>query len=152
MSITPNYVPRRFKTLNFLLVVNDGEKALNFYNNAFGAEVVEKLIDPDGTLRYAEIKIDDTIVMLREDKSFQGATGVTLHLYTGDVEALCESAISAGAKEITKIHKMFFGDRLGTIEDPFGYRWVLATHMEDVSAAELHNRFNEMFRNTSQQL
>lgn len=145
MSVTPNYVPRDFKTINFLMKVNDGERALRFYNDAFGAEVTEKLVDPKGIIQYAELKIDDTIIMLKEDRSFQGASGVTLQIYTGDAEALFESALKAGATEVSGIHEQFFGDRAGRVKDPFGYEWVIATHMEDVPAKELKRRFDQIF-------
>lgn len=145
MSVAPNYVPRDFKTINFLLKVNDGEKALRFYNAAFGAEVTEKLVDPKGIIQYAEIKIDDTIIMLKEDKNFQGATGVTLQIYTGDAERLFESVIKAGGVEVSGINEQFFGDRAGRVRDPFGYEWVIATHMEDVPSKELRKRFDQTF-------
>jgi PhnB protein len=145
MSVTPNYVPRDFKTINFLLKVNDGEKAIRFYNNAFGAEITEKLVDPKGIIQYAELKIDDTIIMLTEDKSFQGASGVTLQIYTGDAEGLFESVIMAGGVELSGIHEQFFGDRSGRVKDPFGYEWVISTHMEDVPSKELKKRFDQIF-------
>ena len=145
MSVAPNYVPRDFNTINFFLKVNDGEKALRCYNAAFGAEVIEKLVDPKGIIQYAEIKIDDTIIMLREDKNFQGATGVILQIYTGDAEGLFESVIKAGGEDVSGIHEQFFGDRAGRVRDPFGYEWVIATHMEDVPSKELKKRFDQTF-------
>lgn len=145
MSVMPNYVPRDFKTINFLMTVNDGERALRFYNNAFGAEVTEKLKDPNGIIRYAEFKIDDTIIMLTEDRDFEGAKGITLQIYTGDAEGLFESAIMAGAVEVSEIHKQFFGDRAGRVRDPFGYEWIISTHMEDVPPNELKKRFDQKF-------
>ena len=125
--------------------VNDGEKALRFYNAAFSAEVTEKLIDSKGIIQYAEIKIDDTIIMLTEDKNFQGASGITLQIYTGDAEGLFESVIKAGGVEVSGIHEKFFGDRAGRVKDPFGYEWVIATHMEDVPPKELKKRFDQIF-------
>lgn len=146
MSVTPNYVPRDFKTINILLTVNDGEHALRFYNNAFGAEITEKLVAPDGVIQYAELKIEDTIIMLREDKAFEGARGVQFQIYTGDAEGMFESAVTSGATEISKIHEQFYGDRSGRVRDPFGYEWIIATHMEDLPPKELKRRFDEMFR------
>jgi PhnB protein len=128
MSVTPNYVPRDFKTINVLLTVREGEKALRFYNSAFGAEITEKHVDPEGIIQYAEIKIEDTTLMLSENKNFEGARGVTLQIYTGDAEALIESAISAGATLVSPVHEMFFGDRAGRVMDPFGYEWIITTH------------------------
>lgn len=145
MSVTPNYVPRDFKTINIQLTVNSADRALRFYNNAFGAEITEKLVDPEGIVRYAEIKIEDTTIMLTEDKSFSGACGVTFKIYTGDAEGLYEAAVMAGAQEKSKIEPLLFGDRAGKVLDPFGYEWIIATHMEDVSASELHRRFDQQF-------
>lgn len=145
MSIMPNYVPRNFKTINIFLTVNDGEKALKFYNEAFGAEVLEKLVDPEGVIQYAEIKIDDTIIMLYEDRKFTAPKGVTLQLYTGDVEGLFDSVVMFGGTVISPIKVQFYGDRVGKIRDPFGYEWLLATHVEDVSASELKKRFNDLY-------
>lgn len=151
MSLMPNFVPRQFKTINILLTVNDGERALKFYNNAFAAEILEKLTDDNGIIQYAEFKIEDTVIMLREDKNFSGAYGITFQLYTGDAEGLMESLKMAGAEEISSVQTQYFGDRAGRVKDPFGYEWVIATHMEDITSTELHKRFNENFKSTSQQ-
>lgn len=145
MSVTPNYVPRNFKTINVLLKVNDGEKALRFYNNAFGAEILEKLVDSEGIIQYAEIKIEDTILMLTEDKWFSEPRGIVLQIYTGDAEGLFESATMAGAEELSPISKHFYGDRSGRVKDPFGYEWVISTHMEDVPPQELRKRFESLY-------
>lgn len=145
MSIMPNYVPRNFKTINIFLTVNDGEKALKFYNEAFGAEVLEKLVDPEGVIQYAEIKIDDTIIMLYEDRNFSAPKGITLQLYTGDVEGLFDSVVMSGGTVISPVKVQFYGDRAGKIRDPFGYEWLLATHVEDISATELRKRFSDLY-------
>lgn len=151
MSITPNYVPRHYKTVNVMLTVKDAEKALDFYNRAFGAEVTMELKSPDGIVGHAEFRIDDTVIMLTEEgpqnpapTSIHG-TPVTLQIYTGDCEGLFEDAVSAGAKILLPISKQFYGDRSGMVEDPFGHRWIIATHMEDVSPKELQKRFYELF-------
>lgn len=145
MSVTPNYVPSEYKTITIHLYVTDAERALKFYNTAFGAEVVIELKDAQGVLRHAELKIDDTIVMLSEGPQVQGGSSVAFQLYTGDVEALYESAVQAGAQEISPIEVKFFGDRQGRVKDPFGFEWVLATHMEDLSVRELQKRFHEFY-------
>lgn len=144
MSVTPNYVPRHFKTINVLLKVNDAERALRFYNNGFGAEVVEKLVDSEGVIKYAEIQIEDTILMITEDKNVGSISGIVLQIYTGDAEGLYEAVVMAGAEELTPITKQFYGDRLGTVRDPFGIEWAIATHMEDVPPNELKRRFDEL--------
>ena len=144
MSVTPNYVPREYKTINVMLVVKDAHKALKFYNNAFGAEVTMKLESPEGRVIHAEMKIDDTIIMLAEGES-SGDSGIILQVYTGDAEALFESAILAGASEVYPIEEQFYGDRAGRVKDPFGFQWIIATHIEDVTSKELQKRFNELY-------
>jgi PhnB protein len=144
MSVTPNYVPREYKTINVMLVVKDAHKALKFYNNAFGAEVTMKLESPEGRVIHAEMKIDDTIIMLAEGES-SGDSGIILQVYTGDAEALFESAILAGASEVYPIEQQFYGDRAGRVKDPFGFQWIIATHIEDVTSKELQKRFNELY-------
>lgn len=153
MSITPNYVPRPLKTLNVFLVVNDGEKALNFYNDAFGAEIINRLVDADGILHHAEIRIDDTIIMLTENPHAHPAnSSIILYLYTGDVEGVMESTLKAGAEKINDIESVFYGDRVGMVRDPFGITWAIATHVEDVPSSEIHRRFNDIYsRSTNQQ-
>lgn len=152
MSVTPNYVPRDYHTISASLVVRDIEKALRFYNNAFGAEVVNELKDGNGTPVFAEMKIDDTIVMLtKEDPAYQlspettGSSGVVIQIYTGDAEGLFESAIMGGATEVFPLKEQFYGDRAGRVKDPFGHQWIIATHVEDVPPAEMKRRFDQLF-------
>lgn len=144
MSVTPNYVPREYKTINVMLIVNDAHKALKFYNNAFGAEVNMKLEDPSGKIIHAEMKIEDTIIMLAEGEN-TGESGIILQIYTGDAEALFESAVMAGATEVYPIEEQFYGDRAGRVKDPFGFQWIISTHIEDVTSKELQKRFNELY-------
>lgn len=159
MSVTPNYVPRDFKTVNVFLIVKDAEKALRFYNNAFAAEVTMKLAAPNGKIVHAEMKIEDTIIMLAEEEGSMtlspettGNPGVVIQLYTGDAEGLFESAIMAGAEVVFPLKKQFYGDRAGRVKDPFGHQWIIATHEEDVPPKEMYRRFNELYStNTSPQ-
>lgn len=144
MSVTPNYVPREYKTINVMLVVKDAHKALKFYNNAFAAEITMQLEDPSGKVIHAEMKIDDTIIMLTEGEESVDS-GIILQIYTGDAEALFESAIKAGANEVFPIKEQFYGDRAGRVKDPFGHQWIIATHIEDVTSRELQKRFNELY-------
>lgn len=143
MSVTPNYVPREYKTINVILIVKDAHRALQFYNDAFGAEIVMKLLDPSGKIKHAEIKIDDTIIMLAEGEECLDS-GILIEIYTGDAERLFESAIRAGAVEVKPIELEFYGDRAGRVKDPFGHQWIIATHVEDVTAKDLQKRFNEL--------
>lgn len=150
MSVTPNYVPREFKTINIFLFVKNAHEALKFYNSAFDAEVVNKFESPDGYIVHAQMKIDDTIIFVAEisDKfpmSPGADSGVVVQIYTGDVEGMFENAIRAGATEVLPISEQFYGDRSGMVRDPFGHLWVIATHTEDVSPKELKRRFDQLF-------
>lgn len=152
MSVTPNYVPREYKTVNLQLVVKNAHEALKFYNNAFAAEILLQLEDPTGKIVHAEIKIEDTIIMLSEEDphlnlspNSLGGTSVVIQLYTGDAEGLFESAIMAGATEIFPIKEQFYGDRAGRVKDPFGHHWIIATHIEDVSYKEMQKKFHEIY-------
>lgn len=152
MSLIPNYVPSGYKTVNVMLTVKNAEKALEFYNRAFGAEVIQKLVDPQGVVVHAEMKIADTVIMLaEEDPRYNqspeslGGSSVIIQLYTEDVEGLYEDAVKAGAKEIFPIKVQFYGDRAGRVQDPFGHQWILATHMETLSPTELQHRFHELY-------
>jgi PhnB protein len=152
MSIIPNYVPQPYKTLNAQLVVKDAHKALEFYNRAFGAETTMKLVDPNGVVVHAEMKIVDTVIMLSEENpkinlapESLGATSVVLQLYVDDVETFVEEAVSAGAKVVFPIRNQFYGDRAGRIKDPFGHDWIIATHTEDLTASQIQERFNQLY-------
>lgn len=145
MSITPNYVPRGYKTVNVFLLVKHAEKAIEFYNSAFGADVEMVLKDPDGKIVHAELKIADTTIMLAEDPdSSPKSSNVVLQMYVGDVEGIFEDAVNAGAEVIHPIKHEFYGDRVGKIRDPFGHEWLIATHMEDLTASEIQARFNQL--------
>lgn len=152
MTFIPNYVPSPYKTVNVQIIVKNALKALDFYNRAFNAEVIMKLTDPQGVVVHAEFKVADTIIVLSEENpklnlsptTLGGATSV-IQLYTGDVESIFEESVKAGAEVIFPIQKQFYGDRAGRIRDPFGHEWIIATHMEDLSASEIQKRFNELY-------
>jgi PhnB protein len=152
VSVTPNYVPRTYKTINPLLVVKDARRALRFYNNAFGAETLMELVEPSGRVAHAEMRIEDTVLLLaEEDPRYQlspestGGAGVILQIYTGDVEGLFEAAVMAGAREVFPVREQFYGDRSGRVIDPFGHQWIIATHTEDVPPNEVKRRFDQLY-------
>lgn len=136
----------RYSTVTPYIVVDNAEKAIEFYQRAFGAEVVSKMPGPKGKLLHAEIKVGNSIVMLSDEfphpgatrapKSIGGATG-SLHLYVSDVDALFNRAVTAGAKVLMPISDTFWGDRYGTVTDPFGHAWGIATHIKDLSPEEM---------------
>ena len=141
-------IPAGHPAVSPYLIVDDAPRALEFYKKAFGAKELMRHAGPDGRIGHAEIRIGDSIVMLADEhleinaKSPKtiGGTPVSLHLYVKDVDALARQAAGAGAKTVRPVQTQFYGDRNGTIEDPFGHQWHLSTHVEDVSPAELRRR------------
>jgi uncharacterized glyoxalase superfamily protein PhnB len=127
------------------LVCAGAADAIEFYKKAFNAAEMARIPQPDGKIMHASIRIGDSVVMLvdefpdwsvRGPKSL-GGSPVTIHLYVEDVDAFTERAVSAGAKITMPIADMPWGDRYGQLEDPFGHRWSVATHVRDVSPDEI---------------
>jgi len=149
----PLPTPPGYHSVNMYLSLRDAVSAMDFYKRAFGAEQVMKLDMPDGKVAHAEIKIGDTIVMMSEEnpdwgnKSPQTLGGSPVHLmiYVPDVDAAFKKAIAAGGKEMRPVKDQFYGDRSGTLKDPFGFEWTIATHIEDVSEAEAQRRMQAEF-------
>lgn len=146
-------VPEGFHTLTPYLVVRDAPRAIEFYKQAFGAEVGEVHYSPDGKVMNARLKIGDSIFMLNEEFPGAGAlsplgrggTSVTLHIYCDDVDGAFNRAVAAGAKVIMPLMDAFWGDRYCDVEDPFGHNWSIATHKEDLSAEEIEKRGRAAF-------
>lgn len=146
MAVQP--IPKGFHTVTPHLICRNATKAIEFYQKAFGAESLKVHSMPDGKLMHAELKIGDSIVMLGEEfADFQvlspqslGNTTVVLHIFTDDVDSLFQRAISAGCKELMPVMDQFWGDRYGQLLDPFGHKWSIATHKEDVPEGELEKR------------
>jgi PhnB protein len=138
------------------LVVRDAATAIEFYKKAFGAEEVMRLPAPDGRVLHAALAIGGTHVFLADDfpewcggksrhPTALGGTPVTLHQYVNDVDAAIRRAQSAGATVKMPADDMFWGDRYGVIEDPFGHQWSLATHTRDVTPEEMSRAAKQMF-------
>jgi PhnB protein len=146
-------VPAGYHTVTPYLMVRDAARALAFYRKAFDAAEVMRFDDPKGRVAHAEIRISDSHLMLAEespDMGFVGpqtlgGAGVSLMLYVEDVDARFAQAIAAGATEKRAVADQFYGDRNGTLADPFGHVWTLATHREDVSINEVRRRMQAMF-------
>lgn len=145
-------VPEGYHTVTPYLCVSGAADALEFYKNAFGAIEICRMPDPSGKIGHAEIRIGDSHIMLADEfpemnfRSPQsiGGTPVTLYLYVDDVDATVNQAVNAGAKLVKPVEDQFYGDRSGSIEDPFGHSWHVATHKEDVSEEEIHKRLAAM--------
>lgn len=138
-------IPEGMHTVTPHLVCAGAAEAIEFYRKAFNAVELIRIPGPDGKLIHAHIRIGDSSVMLVDEfpewnsfgpKALKG-TPVTIHLYVENVDAFVKRAVEAGAKIIMPVEDMFWGDRYGQIEDPFGHRWSVATHIRDVGPEEL---------------
>lgn len=159
MSVKSGHVksiPDGYHSVTAYLIVRDAAKAIEFYERAFAAIELSRLSMPDGGIGHAEIRIGDSRVMLAEEapqrniKSPQtlGGCGVHLLIYLEDADAAVERALQAGATELRPLQNQFYGDRSGTIVDPFGHQWTLATHIEDVSDADMQSRMDAAMKKT----
>jgi PhnB protein len=148
------FKPSGYHSVTPYLAIRDAGAAIDFYARAFGAELVMKLGMPDGTIAHAEIRIGDSILMMSEENPewgnrsplALGGSPVFLMIYVPDVDAAFARALAAGAEQVKPVEDQFYGDRSGTLKDPFGYQWTLATHVEDVSAEEGQRRMEAMFK------
>lgn len=138
MAAAPQY-----HTVTPLLNVDGAEGAIAFYKEAFGAKERARMPGPDGKIMHAEIVIGDSVVMI-SDAMNQPATISSLHVYVPDCDALYSRAVAAGAKAKMALQDMFWGDRFGSVTDPFGNTWSIATHKEDVSRAEMEKRMADL--------
>jgi PhnB protein len=144
-------VPTGFHTLTPHLTVRDADKALEFYRNALGAEVLNVARMPDGKVMHASLRIGDSMLMLNEEfpeygglsPLSVGGTGVTIHIYTENVDQAFNRAVSAGAQVKMPLMDQFWGDRYGIVADPFGHQWSLATHVKDMSSEEMQRAQEE---------
>src|SRR5690242_3848755 len=153
MAKNVTYIPKGYHTATPYLVVDGAARAIEFYKRAFGAREVMRIGAPDGKVGHAEIIIGDSHIMLADEfpewdaRSPQsiGGTPVGLALYFEDCDAVFNQALSLGAKVLKPMQDQFYGDRSGTIADPFGHKWTIATHKEDVSSEEIQRRAAAMF-------
>jgi PhnB protein len=152
ISMTVPYKPPGYHSVTPYLALRGARAAIDFYGRAFGAELVMKLDLPDGTIAHAEIRIGDSILMLAEEKAewgnrspqSLGGSPVSMMIYVPDVDAAFDRALAAGAARVRPVEDQFYGDRSGTLADPYGYQWTLATHIEDVSTEEAQRRMAAM--------
>jgi PhnB protein len=141
-------VPDGYHSVTPYLIVDGGAQAIDFYKRAFHAAERMRMPGPGGKVGHAELTIGDATIMLADEHPEMGARGprafggaaVSLHLYVPDVDATVKAAVAAGAKLLRPVEDKFYGDRMGTIEDPFGHHWHVSTHKEDVPPAEMARR------------
>ena len=145
-------VPEGYHTASPYLIAANAAAALEFYRTAFGATVKRRLAMPDGKIMHAEMKIGDSIVMLADEFPSHEAFGpehfggspISVVLCVENADTLYAQALGAGATSLRPMADQPFGDRSGTVRDPFGHRWILTTHIEDISDEEIERRFAAM--------
>ena len=148
-------VPDGFHTLTPHITVRDADKALEFYKNALGAEVLNVARMPDGKVIHAALRIGDSMLMLNDEfpemgglsPLSTGGAGVTIHIYTENVDEAFNRAVAAGAKVAMPLMDQFWGDRYGIVSDPFGHKWSIATHIKDMSFEEMQRAGDEAMAN-----
>ena len=146
-------IPKGYHTVTPSLVIAGAAKAIDFYKKALGAEERMRFPGPDGTIMHAELLIGDSIVMLGDEMPEQGGRGpksiggtpVSFFVYRENVDAAWKQAVDAGATPIMPLADQFWGDRTGCLEDPFGHRWWLAQHIQDLTPEELQRGAESFF-------
>jgi PhnB protein len=146
MAVKP--IPDGYTSVTPYLIVKGASKALDYYKMAFGANELMRFNGPDGTIAHAELQIGNARIMLADEspemghKSPQslGGSGTGLMLYVDDADSTFERAVTGGATVMKKVENQFYGDRSGSLTDPFGHVWTIATHVEDVSEEEMQKR------------
>jgi PhnB protein len=146
------HMPKGYHAVTPYLSIRGAADAIDFYKKGFGAKEIMRMPGPDGKLGHAEVEIEGHRVMLSDEyeamdfmsPASRGGTTVHIHVYVKNVERLVERAVAAGAKVKRAVQDQFYGDRTASLEDPFGHMWHFATHIEDVSMAELKKRAAKM--------
>lgn len=149
MAVKP--IPEGYHTVTPYLAVDDAAAAIEYYKKAFGATERVRMDAPGGKIGHAELEIGDSLVMLSDPfpqastrpPHELGGTSASVFLYVEDVDEVVKQAVAAGATVTMEVADQFWGDRFGTITDPFGHLWSLATHVEDVPPEEMAERAKE---------
>jgi PhnB protein len=144
----PKPIPEGYPRVTPYLIVDGADAAIDFYCSVLGASERARMPGPDGRIGHAELELGDSIIMLADEypemdargPATIGGTPVSLHVYVEDSDATFERAIKAGAKALRSVEDRFYGDRSGQFEDPFGHRWDVSTHVEDVPPEEMSKR------------
>jgi PhnB protein len=152
-------IPDGYTAITPYLTVKGAAAAIDFYKKAFGAEEALRMNTPDGKVMHAEIRIGGAVVMLHDEmpewKALSpqtiGDSASSIMLYVNDVDAVFKRAIAAGATSVMEPADQFYGDRSGGLKDPFGHKWHIATHIEDVAEDEIRRRAAKMFEQPAKQ-
>jgi PhnB protein len=156
MAVKP--IPEGYEGVTPYLVLDGASQAIDFYKKAFGATELFRMPMPGGKIGHAEIRIGNSVVMMADEQpemgyrgpSAYGGTPVSLMFYVEDVDNVYNRAIAAGAKSLKPVADQFYGDRSGSLTDPFGHVWTIATHKEDVAPEEMDRRMAEMMKHQKQ--
>lgn len=152
-------IPAGYHSVTPAIVVRNAAAAIDFYKRAFGAEEINRMAAPDGSIMHAEIRIGDSVVMLGEENeqwgtrspSSLGGVHGSLHIYVADADASFDRALKAGATVRYPLEDAFWGDRYGKVTDPFGHEWGIATRVKDLSPAEMEAAGKEWMAKVAQQ-
>jgi PhnB protein len=144
-------IPEGYQTVTPYLAVDDAVEAIEYYKKAFGARERARMEAPEGKIGHAELEIGDSVVMLSDPfpqattkpPKELGGTSASVFMYVEDVDAVVKEAVDAGATITMEVADQFWGDRLGSVTDPFGHSWSIATHIEDVPPEEMAERAKE---------
>ena len=150
--MSTSYIYPGAYTLNAYVTIKNCNQAIDFYKKAFGAIEKERLLTPDGLIAHASLEIEGSLLMMSDENAMMGnkspdslgGNPMAFSLYVRDVDKVFKTALDAGGKVVMPVDDQFYGDRSGTLDDPFGYRWMIGTHVRDVSTDEMQKRFNEM--------
>lgn len=148
MAVTP--IPEGYHSVTPYLICKSASRAIDFYKRAFGATEIMRFPGPNDTVMHAELQIGDSRIMLADEtpeyKAAQSGTAgpISLMIYVPDVDKVFDRAVAEGAKSRRAVEDQFYGDRLGTLQDPFGHVWSIATHVEDVTEEEMQRRMSAM--------
>jgi PhnB protein len=157
VTVAVKPVPDGYHSITPYLTFDGAAEAIEFYQKIFGATEILRLPGPDGKIGHAEIKIGDSVLMMADEKPAMGyrspkalgGTPVGIMLYVEDVDRTFASALASGATAEKPVQDQFYGDRSGTVVDPFGYKWTIATHVEDVSHEEMQRRIADLYGKTA---
>lgn len=147
-------IPEGYHSVTPYLIVDGAAKAIDFYKRAFNATEVMRMEAPGGKVGHAEIKIGDSHIMLADeypDRGYRGpqafgGAAVSLMVYVEDVDRIFKQALECGAQELQPLKNQFYGDRSGTLKDPFGHVWNISTHVEDVDPEEMRRRSEQLLQ------
>ena len=148
MTTNVKPIPEGYHSVTPYLIIKGAAAAIDYYKNVFGATELFRMAGPDGKVGHAEIKIGDSPIMLADEHPTMGhvgpqtlgGTSVGIMIYVEDVDTMFNAAIAAGGQQIKPLENQFYGDRSGTLKDPFGHMWTVATHVEDVAPEEMEKR------------